>query len=163
MIVFRRLQRGDLAFLLEVRNQSRDMLHDNSVFTLEQAQVWFDTQQPRFYLATQDARPVGYFRTSNWDEANSHAYVGFDLHPDFRGKGLAQSAYRVFLTYLFTECGLNKVSMEVLEHNHPARRLYERIGFKQEGVKREEIHRNGRYIDSIMLSMLKSEFHSRYS
>ena len=91
MIVFRRLQRGDLAFLLEVRNQSRDMLHDNSVVTLEQAQVWFDTQQPRFYLATQDAKPVGYFRTSNWDEANSHAYVGFDLHPDFRGKGLAQS------------------------------------------------------------------------
>jgi RimJ/RimL family protein N-acetyltransferase len=163
MIAFRRLQRGDLPFLLEVRNQSRDMLHDNSVFTLEQAQVWFDTQQPRFYLATQDDTPVGYFRTSSWDEANSRAYVGFDLHLDFRRKGLAQSAYRVFLTYLFSECGLNKVSMEVLEHNHPARRLYERLGFKQEGVKREEIHRDGRYIDSIMLSMLKSEFLSRYA
>jgi RimJ/RimL family protein N-acetyltransferase len=163
MIGFRRLQRSDLPFLLEVRNQSRDMLHDNSAFTLEQAQAWFDKQQPRFFLATQDGAPVGYFRTSNWDEANKHAYIGFDLHPDFRRKGLAQSAYRVFLAYLFTECGLNKVSMEVLEHNQPARRLYERVGFKHEGVKREEIYRNGRYIDSIMLSMLKSEFQSRYA
>jgi RimJ/RimL family protein N-acetyltransferase len=162
MIAFRKLQRGDLPFLLEVRNQSRDMLHDNSAFTLEQAQSWFDTQQPRFYLATHDDVPVGYFRTSNWDEANNHVYVGFDLHPDYRGKGLAQSAYRVFLAYLFTQCGLNKVSMEVLEHNHRARRLYERVGFEQEGVKRQEIYRDGRYIDSIVLSMLKSEFHARY-
>jgi RimJ/RimL family protein N-acetyltransferase len=163
MIAFRKLQRSDLPFVLEVRNLSRDMLHDNSVFTLDQAQVWFDTKQPRFYLATQDGTPVGYFRTSNWDEANSHAYVGFDLHPDFRGKGLAQAAYRAFLTYLFANCRLNKVSMEVLEHNQPARRLYERVGFIHEGVKRQEIHRDGRYIDSIILSMLKSEFHSRYS
>ena len=158
MIAFRDLQSGDLPFLLGVRNECRTMLHDDRAFTLAQAQAWFAVTRPRFYLVTQDGSPIGYFRTSHWDETNRHVHVGLDLHADHRGRGLAQQAYRAFLAFLFDECGMNKVSLEVLEHNERARRLYQRLGFVPEGVKRQEIRRDGRWLDSQLFSMLKSEF-----
>ena len=111
-----------------------------------------------FYLATLGHSPIGYFRTSNWNDANRHVHVGCDLHADFRGKGYALMAYRLFLRFLFDECGMNKVSLEVLEHNQRARRLYQRLGFVLEGIKRQDVWREGRYLDSLLFSMLKSEF-----
>ena len=161
MIALRAIQRGDLSFVIAVRNECRAMLHDDTEFTLPQAEEWFDATHPRFYIASLDGAPIGYFRTSQWDETNRRAYIGFDLHRDYRGKGLAQDAYAVFLRHMFDEIGMNKVTVEVLEHNHRAQRLYERIGFVFEGRKRQEVWRDGRYLDSMILSILKSEYLSR--
>jgi RimJ/RimL family protein N-acetyltransferase len=159
---FRELNRGDLSFLVEVRNECRDMLHNDAEFSLAEANEWFDRERPRFYIITNNAAPIGYFRTSNWDDQNRHVYVGCDLHKDCRGKGLAQQAYPVFLRFLFERSGINKVSLEVLEHNIRGRRLYDSLGFKLESVRRQDVHRGGRYLDSTLMSMLKHEFMTRY-
>ena len=162
MIAFRELQQSDLTFLLTVRNECRAMLHDDTEFTLAQAERWFNQKRPRFYIVTNDGAPIGYFRTSNWDDTNRHVTVGCDLHADHRGKGHAQTAYRAFLRFLFERCGMNKVSLEVLEHNERARKLYQRLGFALEGIKRQDVWRGHRYLDSLLFSMLKSEFDARY-
>jgi RimJ/RimL family protein N-acetyltransferase len=161
MVTFREMQQEDLPFLIEVRNECRAMLHDDSAFTLDQAQAWFAATRPRFYIVTHEGTAVGYFRTSHWNEANRHVSIGCDLHKDHRSKGLAQAAYRVFLRFLFEDCAISKVSLEVLEHNVRARRLYQRLGFVVEGVKRREVYRDGRHLDSIMMSMLKSAYQDR--
>jgi RimJ/RimL family protein N-acetyltransferase len=67
-------------------------------------------------------------------------------------------AYSSFLRFLFDELGMNKVSLEVLEHNIRAQRLYRKLGFTVEGIKRQEVWRYGRYLDSQLMSMLKSEY-----
>ena len=43
-------------------------------------------------------------------------------------------------------------------HNIRAQRLYRRLGFSVEGIKRQEVWRYGRYLDSQLMSMLKSEY-----
>src|SRR5688572_16435099 len=162
MMSFRELNRGDLSFLVEVRNECRDMLHNDAEFSLAEAREWFDRERPRFYIITDKDAPIGYFRTSNWDDRNRHVYVGCDLHKDYRGKGLAQQAYHTFLRFLFEELGMNKVSLEVLEHNERARRLYDRLGFKLEDVRRQVVYRGGRYLDSRLMTMSRLDFKSRY-
>lgn len=162
MIAIRELQASDLPFLVGIRNECRSMLHDDAEFTLAQAKAWFTATQPRYYVIACEGTPIGYFRTSNWNDVNRHVHIGCDLQADYRGKGLAQMAYRVFLQFLFGECGMNKVSLEVLDHNEPAKRLYRRLGFVLEGVKRQDVRRGDRYLDSLLMSMLRSEFHSRY-
>lgn len=158
MITFREMTKDDLSFLVEVRNECREMLHDDSVFDLADASKWFDLLHPRFYIIERNSVAVGYFRTSNWDEKNRHLYIGCDLHANFRGQGVAQLAYSSFLRFLFDELGMNKVSLEVLEHNIRAQRLYRKLGFTVEGIKRQEVWRYGRYLDSQLMSMLKSEY-----
>jgi RimJ/RimL family protein N-acetyltransferase len=162
MIAFRELQRSDLSFLIEVRNACREMLHDNKEFGLSQAQKWFEATRPRFYIITVQGEPAGYFRTSNWDNVNRRVNVGCDLRADYRGRGLARAAYPIFLRFLFEDCNMNKVSLDVLEHNDRARRLYHDLGFVTEGVRRQEIRRDDGYLDSVLMSMLSSEFNLRY-
>ena len=84
-------------------------------------------------------------------------YIGADIAPEYTGKGLGYLSYQSFLPYLFDEYGLNKVSLEVLSTNERAIHLYEKIGFVREGVKRQDVVKKGLYVDSIIMSILRSE------
>jgi RimJ/RimL family protein N-acetyltransferase len=35
--------------------------------------------------------------------------------------------------------------------------LYKKLGFVDEGIKRQEVLKNGVYVDSVIMSMLRSE------
>jgi RimJ/RimL family protein N-acetyltransferase len=158
VVGFRRLEIGDLDFLMEVRNSyAEDFLHDSRTFTLAQTCEWFIKTSPDYWTIVLGERLVGYFRLSNYSETNRNVYVGADVHPDFQGKGIATEAYRKFLPFLFQEYDLNKISLEVLASNEKAIHLYEKLGFVHEGKKRQEVLKGNAFVDSIVMSMLRSE------
>ena len=149
---------NDLPFLIAVRNESRHFLHDVRKYSLEDSVRWWDKEHPSFLvIELHNGTPVGYIRTSNWDHDNKHVMIGADIHPDHRRNGYAFEAYELYLDELFSH-GMNKVSLEVLALNEKAIALYEKLGFIYEGTKREEVLRSGKYIDSIIMSILRSEF-----
>ncbi len=84
--------------------------------------------------------------------------VGADLHHEFRGRGLGYASWQAFLDFLFATLDLYSVSLEVLACNERAYHLYQKLGFQYEGRKRGAILRNGSRIDSIFMSILKSEW-----
>jgi len=43
------------------------------------------------------------------------------------------------------------------EHNHRARHVYERVGFRSEGTLREASYTVGRYVDSVLMGRLRGE------
>jgi diamine N-acetyltransferase len=158
VVGFRRLEIGDLDFLMEIRNgYAADFLHDSRTFDLAQTCEWFIKTQPDYWIISLEERRVGYFRLSNHSETNRNIYVGADIHPDFQGKGIATKAYREFLPFLFQEYDLNKISLEVLASNEKAIHLYEKLGFVYEGKKRQEVLKGKAFVDSIVMSMLRSE------
>lgn len=146
MIYFTQLKAEDLPFLNEVRNECAPFLHDPRTFTLEETQQWFKTE-PKFWVIWNDTDRIGYFRTSNY--TGKTAYVGADIHKDFRGKGFGYIAYRKFLPYLGNLYNLNAILLEVLESNDRAKYLYNKLGFKE--VERSKIERNGEMVDSILM------------
>ena len=152
--VFTPLTEDDLPFLLEIRNECRDSLHDNREFILPECRAWFRETRPEFYLVRHDGKRIGYFRTSNRDAASRSIYVGADLHPDFRGLGLARPAYAAFFVVLRIEQGVSVVTLEVLSHNTVAYGLYLKLGFTEIERTRAVAVRGGRLVDSIV--MLKS-------
>lgn len=101
---------------------------------------------------------VGVVRLDRIDWTNRNCMVGMDLVPAFRGRGYAQRVYAWLLEYLFAHLNMHMVYLEVLESNVRARRLYERLGFRVEGALREKVFRHGRYEDSILMSLLASEY-----
>ncbi|WP_404800339.1 GNAT family N-acetyltransferase [Actinomadura rudentiformis] len=48
--------------------------------------------------------------------------------------------------------GARRITLRVLGWNTAAQRLYERAGFKIEGVLREEFHLDGQYVDDILMA-----------
>jgi len=159
MMEFTRLTYNDLPFLNEVRNDCAvEFLHNSDTHSLEQTQEWYKKTDPLFWVIWENGERIGYFRTSDWSVENKNCYVGADLHENFRGRGFAYEAYVKFLPFLFNFYELHKISLEVLSTNTRAINLYEKIGFVHEGVKRDEVLKNGEWVDSIIMSMLGDEY-----
>lgn len=152
MFLFEPLTHEDLPFLIAIRNECRDFLHDNRVFTLAQCETWFREKRPDLHLIRYNAERIGYFRLSNHDPEHASIYVGADLHHRFRGRGLARLAYEEFLPLLKDRHHVSTAKLEVLSHNTVARKLYRKLGFVEIDRKRGFTARNGVPVDSIVMA-----------
>jgi diamine N-acetyltransferase len=74
-----------------------------------------------------------------------------------RGTGVGTAAVTMALRVAFGELGLHKVYLTVHAENAPAIALYERAGFRREGVLREEFLLGGRRVDAIYMGILRRE------
>jgi len=81
-------------------------------------------------------------------------YVG-DMQ--YRSGGYGSDALRTLVKYGFNDLNLNKIWCEVYTNND-ALAVYEHLGFQYEGTLRQNYYNEGKYWDSTVLSMLKSEF-----
>ena len=159
MIKFRKITVTDLPFINAVRNSyAEEYLHDSRTFLLEETTNWFYKYNPDFWVISLDDATVGYFRLSNHSIENKNIYIGADIAKEYTGKGIAKEAYSKFIPYLFKEYELHKISLEVLSTNDRAINLYTKLGFIKEGIKREEVLKNGKWVDSIIMSILKSQY-----
>jgi RimJ/RimL family protein N-acetyltransferase len=156
---FRKIQKEDIPFVNTIRNEyAEEFLHDSRRFTMEESYEWFEKTNPNYYIIFDNKKKIGYFRLSNYSEINKNIYVGADISPEYRGRGYGYHSYKVFIPYLFDFYKLNKITLEVLSTNEIAKSLYLKIGFKYEGCKRKEVNKNGVWIDSIIMSILKDEY-----
>lgn len=163
MIIIRDLCFEDLDFFISIRNEcANDFLHDSRIFTIEDAKKWFANSNPKYYIINYNSTDIGYFRTSNYSEVNQNIYIGCDLHKEWRGKGLSYLAYLEFIPSLFQNLNLHKISLEVLSTNVVAYNLYKKIGFIEEGRKRDEIFKQNKWVDSIIMSLKKEEYFNKY-
>ncbi len=145
MISFRVLKIEDLPFLLDVRNDSstRCQLENDSTFTLEESTKWFlknvNDQNP-WALILKDNQPIGYFRVSFISE--SSIMLGCDIHPDFRGKGLAKLAYNLFINQIKEQKIVKFIFLWVFEDNIVAINLYKKLGFEYTNQSKQIRNRN---------------------
>jgi RimJ/RimL family protein N-acetyltransferase len=93
------------------------------------------------------------------DFRNRHAGFGITIgEKEEWGKGYGTEAARLMVAHAFETLNLNRVWLHVYEYNQRGIRVYERIGFQKEGVLRQDTYREGRYWDTIVMGILKSEF-----
>lgn len=159
---FYKIQESDLEFLNNIRNQyAHEFLHDSRTFSIEETKKWFNQTSPLYYIIQDEVSKnrIGYFRLSNYSKENKNIYIGADIAPEYRGRGYAKPAYVKFMDFLFNKYELNKITLEVLHTNKIAINLYKSLGFVYEGTKRKEVLKNNTWIDSIIMSILRSEFY----
>jgi len=89
--------------------------------------------------------------------ADISLYIG-DRRSYIDDKGYAEDACRIMLDYGFGDLNLNKVWTEIYEFDIKKRKLYSKIGFKLDGILRQNTFHNGRFWDSHMISILKNEW-----
>lgn len=92
------------------------------------------------------------------DLTQARAEIGYSLHPDWQGRGLASEALQLVLGYAFTELGLRRIEADIDPRNLPSCRLVERFGFVREGLLRERWHVNGEICDSAIYGLLRQDF-----
>ncbi|KAK4493965.1 hypothetical protein PRZ48_015151 [Zasmidium cellare] len=109
----------------------------------------------------QKPTPIGAIHLTSTKPAQMHhrnADIGIDIAEAYQGKGYGSEAIRWILEWGFETAGLHRVGIECFEYNEGAKRLYERLGFKQEKVVREMVFHQGRWWDDIGFGMLDQEW-----
>jgi GNAT superfamily N-acetyltransferase len=105
--------------------------------------------------------PIGSAVLFGADQAHEHHRnrdVGISLIAGYRDNGYGSEALNWTLDWAFIHGNLHRVSLQAFSYNERALRVYEKLGFVQEGRKREALWFNRGWHDVIMFSMLESEW-----
>lgn len=105
-----------------------------------------------------DDRVVGHVGLYRIDHRVRRADFGIVIGDrDCWGEGLGRDCTLFAIDYGFRELNLNRIAVEVLADNERAHHLYRQIGFVEEGRLRQAQFKRGRYIDVLLMSMLRHE------
>ncbi len=89
----------------------------------------------RSFAVLVGARHVGNVGLKELDVSRGSAECFIEIgEHDLRGVGVGTQAMRLLLEETFGALGLREVTLGVFEFNEPARRLYERLGFRYQGT-----------------------------
>jgi ribosomal-protein-alanine N-acetyltransferase len=84
--------------------------------------------------------------------------IGYCILPEYRGKGYCVQAAKLALKYAFEDWKAHKVVAMCNEHNMASYGVMERIGMTKEGVFREELPWQGKWVNQFFYCILDSEY-----
>lgn len=93
------------------------------------------------------------------DMVNRRAEFSLYIAPKKQKAGLGQEALCQLLEYGFNDLGLNRIWGEVYDGNDKALHIFKKLGFLQEGVRREFYFRDGRHIDAHLISINRAGYY----
>ena len=82
---------------------------------------------------------------------------GLAVHPDFRGRRLADRAARLFQRHLIFDLDIHRLQLECYGFNERAIAHAERAGFVREGVKRKAYLRHGDWVDGVLFGLVRED------
>ena len=139
------------------------MFRDDPI-TVAEHEAWFsgvllDRPDRRFRMFTVDGAPSGLFSLSMIDSRHANCVWGGYLAPGVpRGAGLGTGMMAVSLAMAFDDLGLHRVMVEAVAHNAAAIALYEKIGFRREGLLRDRARQSQGFVDVVLLGLLRSDW-----
>ena len=94
----------------------------------------------------------------NWIHryADLSLYIGWN-NEYIDNKGYALEACKLLFNYAFKELNLNKIWTEIYEFDDKKKELYESMGFKVDGILRQNYFYDGKWWNSYILSLLKDD------
>lgn len=84
--------------------------------------------------------------------------MGIVLNAAHQGQGHGTEAITWALDWAFGVAGLHSVHLGCFSFNEGAKRVYARLGFKEEGRKREVYWYGGKWWDDVLMSVLEGEW-----
>jgi RimJ/RimL family protein N-acetyltransferase len=105
-----------------------------------------------------DRTPVGAITYLSYDSVQRKAELRKLIgDKNWRGKGLAKEATRLWLEYGLARLQLRKVFLDTLDTNLHNIKLNEELGFQIEGILRNEVYFDGQMHDVLRMGLIRYE------
>ncbi|MBK5461929.1 GNAT family N-acetyltransferase [Peribacillus sp. TH27] len=92
------------------------------------------------------------------DWKNKATSIGYFLSEEAQGNGIITKSVSSLVNYLFKELDLNRIEIQVAVNNLKSITIPRRLGFVQEGIKRDGQWLYDHYEDIITFSLLKNDW-----
>jgi RimJ/RimL family protein N-acetyltransferase len=126
---------------------------------------WFealrsDPLNQRLAIEAPEAGVIGLSSIISIDWRNRHAWHGVMLGDvDIRGKGYGIDTVMATMRYAFDEMGLQRLDGSIIEYNTTSYSFYcGKLGWKEEGRRRNYYFRRGRYWDQIVVGIIRQDY-----
>lgn len=146
--------------------ESMRLTGTQQTFTLEQVEAFYakvpdadDRIDYAIVLKDGSDMMVGEVVLNDIDEDNKSANFRIALsNQDHFGKGYGSQATKLLIKHGFENLDLHRIELEVYDFNPRALHVYKKVGFVQEGIRRDVLLWDGKYQSAIVMGMLKSDY-----
>ena len=107
-----------------------------------------------------DERLVGKCGYNEWRKTHRRGDISYIVAREQRGKGIVSEALGAMLDYGFDHMNLHSVEAGVTPGNDASTRMLQRLGFRLEGHLRENFLTDRGFVDSLIYSLLRSDWDS---
>ena len=150
VLLIRPAGHGDARFLADlqkkIEGESDFLLHGKEERALSTQKVrkqiieWKQSGRSTILLAILNGQHVGYLMVMGNDakRATHRAALFLGVQADAQGKGIASSLLQKAEEWAIAKA-ISRLELTVAEENNPARKLYEKIGYESEGIRRKSM------------------------
>ena len=136
--------------------------HVSPEATAQVLKIWVDTYKNENYYQwaiVYEGRLIGATSVVRLDERSEWAELGYCMGFDYWGKGLMTEAARCVIDFLFSEVGVNRITIEHATKNPASGRVAQKCGMTHEGTKREYFKSAwGEFLDVSFWGILRKEW-----
>ena len=167
-LLLRALEPEDLDFLLKIENNSDYWKVSGtqipfSKYTLElyirnAHRDIYDVKQQRFVIE-KEHKAVGLIDLFDFDPKNNRAGIGIVIEKESRNQNLGTESLFILKNYAFSVLNLHQLYANISSENKPSQMLFEKVGFKPVGVKKDWNFFNGQYKDEILYQLIHQNVH----
>jgi RimJ/RimL family protein N-acetyltransferase len=143
-------------FLRAVRATDREELLEEIERSLGEPQ-----ESGRFVIEVDEDGAWRAAGVMGFDLANKRSRIanlgGLAVHPEFRGRRLADDAARLLQRHLLLDLDFHRLQLEIYGFNDRAIEHAQRSGFIREGVKRKAYWRHGEWVDGVLFGLVRED------
>ena len=153
--------------LRELRNEPgvRRHMYTDHVIGEEEHSAWLQSlagdRRQEFFAVIYQGNVAGGASLSKIDRRNLRCDWAFYVGDAFQGKGLGPIIEFSMIEKAFNDFSMKKLNCEVLITNQSVIKLHKKFGFVEEGIRRQEVLKDGERIDVSLLGLLSEEWLTR--
>lgn len=163
-MIIRKLEKTDLGERVAWMNcpEVYKTMHFTPPISLENTVIWFEKNRSdtsRFDMTFEDDKGqlVAMGGLTNIDYTTRKAEFYIFVNPTRQREGIGTEATNLLCQYGFDVLNLHKIYLFTNNSNFGARKTYEKVGFKLEGIHRDEIISDDRFDDRLYYGLLSDE------
>jgi len=171
-LILRELLVGDAQGLFEIRSNENVMRWVDRPLpkTIEDALVTIRQSNEMIANGTginwamclkETGKLIGFIGFYRLDDANDKSEIGYMILPDFWRKGYTAEAMKVLIPFGFQQLNLHRIEADINPENEASIQLALKMGFIKEAFLRQNFKYNGRYIDTLICGLLKSDWEEK--
>ncbi|WP_405265836.1 GNAT family N-acetyltransferase [Cellulophaga sp. Ld12] len=160
-VYLRALEPSDLDFLYHLENSTEiwEVSGTTAPYSKQVLEMYLDNvhrdiyevKQLRLCICALDDTVVGLIDLFDFDPKNRKAGIGVIIaSKDQRNNGFGAEALELLCGYSRVTLELHQVYCNILEDNNPSIHLFEKLGFKKIGIKKDWILSEGIYKNEIL-------------
>ena len=110
------------------------------------------------WVVTYDGVFVGQVTVGSitWGSARS-GQVGYWIDEAYAGRGIIPTTLAMAVDHCFGVIGLHRLEASIRPENHASRRVVEKLGFREEGIRVRQLHINGSWRDHVCYALTAEE------